>query len=372
MSDPARTIIGCMTGTSVDGLDISAVRVIGRGCEMAATPLEHATSPLGALEGPLRSLCLGAPMAVGTIADLARRLGELHARVAAPLAERHGPIELVAVHGQTVHHAPPNSWQMIDPWPLVKALRVPIVCDLRRADLAAGGEGAPITPLADWVLFRDARETRAIVNLGGFCNLPRLPAGADESEVEGGDVCSCNHVLDAAARHCIAQPFDEGGAVALGGRASPRAASALGANLTSQARAGRSLGSGDECTEWLDRWAGSLRAPDVLASAAEGVGRVIADAAAGADRVVCAGGGARNRALMGAIERACGKPVTTTDELGVPITHREAVAMAVLGALCQDGVAITLPAITGVRAPAPVAGLWTSRWTGPAGAPAKP
>jgi 1,6-anhydro-N-acetylmuramate kinase len=372
MSDSVRTIIGCMTGTSVDGLDVSVVRVLGRGREMSATPLENTSSPLGALEGPMRSLCLGAPMAVGTIADLARRLGELHALVAAPLAARHGPIDFVAVHGQTVHHAPPNSWQMIDPWPLAKALRVPVVCDFRRADLAAGGEGAPITPLADWVLFRDGRESRAIVNLGGFCNITRLPAGAEESGVEGGDVCSCNHVLDAAARHCIAQPFDEGGSVALGGRASHRAATALVEILAGQAKAGRSLGSGDECTEWIDKWAGSLRAPDVLASAAEAVGRVIADAAAGADRVVCAGGGARNRALMGAIERACGKPVATTDELGVPITHREAVAMAVLGALCQDGIAITLPAITGVRSPAPLAGLWTSGWTGPAHAPGKP
>ncbi len=107
-------------------------------------------------------------------------------------------LDLVVAHGQTVYHAPPLSWQLCAPGPIAHALQVPVLCDLRSADIAAGGQGAPITPIADHILFRHAREARAVVNLGGFCNITTLPAGDDATRVRGGDVCACNQV---AGRH---------------------------------------------------------------------------------------------------------------------------------------------------------------------------
>src|SRR6185436_14618647 len=142
------------------------------------------------------------------IADAALALGELHARAVAKAAAG-CRLDLIAAHGQTVFHAPPLSWQMLNPWPLVRDLQTSVVFDLRGADLAHGGQGAPITPLADWVLFRSNSRTRAVVNLGGFCNLTLLPPGRPDM-VRGFDVCACNQLLDHIARGILQRPFDEG------------------------------------------------------------------------------------------------------------------------------------------------------------------
>ena len=114
--------------------------------------------------------------------------------------------DLVVAHGQTVFHAPPASWQLLNAAPIARAVRAPVVFDLRQADLAAGGQGAPITPLADWIMLRahgPAAAGRAIVNLGGFCNVTILPSGAGPEGVRGMDVCPCNHLLDGVARRRV-------------------------------------------------------------------------------------------------------------------------------------------------------------------------
>ena len=135
-----------MTGTSLDGLDAALAEVRGTGLDAAARLLGLVRRPLGSLAARFAS----------------------------------GAIDLVAAHGQTICHAHRRglTLQLLDPWPIARRLRVPVVHDLRRADLAAGGEGAPITPLADWVLFRSTGEDRTVVNLGGIANLTLLPAGA--------------------------------------------------------------------------------------------------------------------------------------------------------------------------------------------------
>jgi 1,6-anhydro-N-acetylmuramate kinase len=165
----------------------------------------------------------------------------------APRAARRRAADLVAVHGQTVFHAPPVSWQLLSAAPIAHALRVPVVFDLRAADLACGGQGAPITPIADFVLFRDEEENRAVVNLGGFCNVTLLERGSslELSRVRARDVCACNQVLDAVARACLGRAFDEGGSRAASGRVD--AGSYASCSRSSRhSRARRSLGTGDE------------------------------------------------------------------------------------------------------------------------------
>jgi anhydro-N-acetylmuramic acid kinase len=111
---------------------------------------------------------------------------------------------------------------------------------------------------------------------------------------------------------------------------------------------------------WIDRWENRLNAPDLLASACGAIGQAIGERVRGADSVILAGGGAMNGALAGAIEAAIGRPVRHTDEFGVPVQAREAVGMAILGALCMDGVRVTLPGVTG-RSDAPLLdGCWAN------------
>jgi 1,6-anhydro-N-acetylmuramate kinase len=355
MNSP-RTIAGCMTGTSIDALDAALVQIDGRGLALRARVLRCATQPLGELTEPLRRFAQQQPLTAGQIADLSLRFAQKHV---ATLRALLGPerADLVVVHGQTVFHAPPLSWQLMNPAPIAAALETPVMFDLRAADLAACGQGAPITPLADYVLFRDRRETRAVVNLGGFANFTLLPAGATHAETRGGDICACNQLLDALARELLAQPFDRDGRAAQAGAVHAAARDALRALLARQATAGRALGTGDEILAWLDAQRGAAAPHDLLCSACDALGAVIARAVAAADRVLIAGGGARNAALCAALSRHAGKPVQPTDFAGVPQEYREAAAMAVLGALCQDGVPITLPGVTRPAGAAPLAGM---------------
>lgn len=365
-----RRIVGAMTGTSIDGIDLALVEVHGRGLDMRCRLLATLSRPLGGLEQPLRALAQQKPATAAQIARIATEFGELHARaIRELLSAARSHADLVCAHGQTLFHDPPISLQLLNPCPIAERLRVPVVYDLRQADLAASGQGAPITPIADWVLFRDHEESRAVVNLGGFCNLTLLPAPRDHADnaswvgaVSGFDVCACNQALDLAARLGLGRAYDEDGAAA--SRAEPDASAVreLRALLDHQRAAGRSLGTRDDVSAWAERWATRIAGPSLARSACEAVGGAIAQAVrdSAVHAAFLAGGGTRNTTLVNTIARALSADidVALTDEAGVPPAYREAVCMAVLGALCQDRVPITLPAVTGRRAGEVLSGAW--------------
>ena len=353
-----------MTGTSIDGMDLALVRITGTGLEMRAGLVGFRSAELGTLGPRLRAAAEGQPATAAEFAALALEFGTLHARELRALlvASAVDRVDLAAVHGQTVFHKPPVSWQLLNAHPIAEELRCDVVHDLRGTDLASGGQGAPLTPLADWILYR-APHARAVVNLGGFANVTLLPPDAPPADglhpvhaIRGRDVCACNQLLDRAARRAIDRAFDAEGATAASAPPDPDAAADLRASLA-PGDAGRSLGSGDEAFPWIDRHAHRLPAAVLLSTVAHAVGTVIGEAlrAAGARDVVVAGGGARHRPLVRAIAVAAGAPVLDSGDLGVPAAAREAAGWAVLGALAQDGVPVALPAITGAPAHADAA-----------------
>jgi 1,6-anhydro-N-acetylmuramate kinase len=362
----SRLVLGAMTGTSIDGIDLALVRISGAGLAVRAETVATRSAGLGDLAPRLRAAATQAPMAAGDFARLALELGELHAREGRALLDAAGiaRIDLAAVHGQTVFHRPPVSWQLLNPHPIARALACAVAFDLRGTDLAHGGEGAPLTPLSDWVLFR-AAHARAVVNLGGFANATVLPAAgpdpaADVARVRGADLCACNQLLDHAARRALGRDFDADGAAAARGRPGAALVAALRDALRPTDRP-RSLGTGDEGFSIVDRAAPGLAPEDLLASAAEAVGASIgaAIAAGGARDAVLAGGGTRHRPLVAAIARGAGVPVIVSDAVGVPASHREAIGWAILGALAQDGLPASLAAVTGrSEHPATRSGAW--------------
>lgn len=370
---PHRKVVGCMTGTSLDALDVALAAIDGRGLEMRAALVCAHTRPLGPLAAPLRRLASQEPLSAGAVAQLADELAGLHVAAISDLLGGEA-VDLIAVHGQTIFHAPPLSWQLLSPAPIAHAFAAPVVFDLRAADLAAGGRGAPITPLADYVLFRDETESRAVVNFGGYCNFTLLPSigvtgddlGRAVSTIRGGDICACNQLLDGLARFLFHEPFDAAGRHAAAGQARGAPRDALVELLRTQAEADRSLGTGDELLSWIDRFHNDHRAEDLARSACdalasviiETIRRIAAEAATHVDAYVLAGGGVQNRTLYEAFATHCSGRVCLTDMLGIPAAYREAAAIAVLGALCEDRVPITLPAVTGVPPPAPIAGAW--------------
>ncbi len=358
-----------MTGTSLDGLDVVLAEVRGRGLEIEARLLAHAARPLGELGARLRRLAEGSVAPAIEFLRAARALGDLHATAIGELMRRESisKLDFVVAHGQTIAHASAEglSWQLFDPWPIAGRLKIPVLYDLRQSDLIAGGEGAPITPLADWVIFRHARRGRLVVNLGGIANATFLPAGGGPTEIRAADLAPCNLLIDGVTRALWPeQHFDRDGLLAASGTAREeitRLVEELPA--VRGGRAWRSLGREDLPDGWIADLVGDsgkrFRPEDVLRSAVEAVAVAIARGAGpwGAEEAILAGGGARNPILVEALGRRLGSSTILSDALGIPCEAREGLEIAVLGALARDGVAITLPQVTGARSPGR-AGAW--------------
>lgn len=380
-----------MTGTSLDGLDAALVSIEGRGWNLSARFIALQTESLGRLRHDLLVLAEGEARPPIHYMRVARRLGTLHADAVFQLCESHLPpharLDLIAAHGQTIWHAPneygrdtftaeddaiahepvaaqkhserdrqrlgPLSWQLFDPWPLVRRLNTAVVFDLRGADLIAGGQGAPITPLADAILYRD--RATLVVNLGGICNITDLSASPT-----GEDLCPCNLLIDRTVQTLFpSEEFDRDGALAASGTPSADLFGAL-FNEDAQPRPGpRSMGREDLADgriEALIAEAASQHAPcDVIASAVDAVSqRVSACIKRRRPRIaVLAGGGARNRTLAESIAARCAEctQVVLSDTLGIPCEAREAACFAVLGGLAQDGLPVSLPRVTGASKP---------------------
>jgi len=348
-----RLIAGCMTGTSLDGIDAALIRVRGEGLDMQVETVRTVSDTLGSLGKLLRGLAKQRRQPIGDATRYSLMLGQLHAALLDNFIGDDA-VDFVVVHGQTVYHEPPASLQLINPHPIAQLLGIPVAFDLRGADLSCGGQGAPITPMADYMLFADAERSRAVVNLGGFANVTRLPdAGADDeatlSGINGADVCTCNQLLDYVARRFLKKRYDKNGQAAAMGIVHPEAEQMLEMMLTTQAGEGRSLGTGDEAADWAKMFQHHGNGQDLAATACEVIGRTVAGACRGVDQIILAGGGARNNTLVDAIRAHADGDVMLSDELGVDSQYREAIAMAILGAASQDGLPLTLPQVTGRR-----------------------
>ncbi|MCC7191347.1 MAG: anhydro-N-acetylmuramic acid kinase [Phycisphaeraceae bacterium] len=371
-----RLVAGCMTGTSLDGLDAALVVISGHGLEMKTKYVGMVSAPLDSLRDELRHFASGGAAEPIRFMRASRRLGELHAEVVEQLCKQEGcgQLDFVVAHGQTIWHAPDNreasgnagmSWQLFDPWPIVRRLKVPTCYDLRQADLVAGGQGAPITPLSDWVMYRGPRDL--VVNLGGICNVTYwTDLKEPRRSIRGADIGPCNLLLDGlVSRLFPPHQFDADGRFSTGAKPDESMIGTIGRMVSERIDRVRSHGREQFDDAWFDeliRVTGAkLRPREVLAAAVvEIVNRIAAvSRTMRPDRVILAGGGARNPTLVNEMKARISETdkVVLSDEVGIPIDAREAMGFAVLGALSQDGVPITLPQVTGATAPGR-AGAW--------------
>lgn len=357
-----RRVVGCMTGTSIDGIDAALIEIQGVGLAMKPRFIRGVSLDLGPVRESLRRLADQHPMTASDIAAAMRDFAHVHIRAIRDLLKDE-KCDLICVHGQTVFHKPPLSWQLMQPAPIALELRTPVVFDLRTMDLAAGGQGAPITPIADLIAWGAAGD--AIVNLGGFCNITMLPKHHAEVEpvsmqtlsaVRALDVCPCNNLLDSISRKLFNQPYDDGGQRALVGNPHHDALEDLEGIFASQVGRKKSLGTGDESIEWLSRWRAHIEPNDLAATACEAIAHAIAAAVKDARTLRLAGGGIRNAALVRAIGGNFNRTVEPLPDNWA--TYREAICFAILGALCEDRTPITLPQVTGCPSPAPISGAW--------------
>lgn len=368
-----RHVVGCMTGTSLDGLDAALTRITGEGLGMTAEFVGMVSRPFDDdTRAMLLHLAGGNPAPPIDYMRAARTLGVLHAAAIEQLLADHpipGPgtpsPDFVVAHGQTIWHAPADrlSWQLFDPWPIARHLGAPVCYDLRQADLIAGGEGAPITPIADKVVYGQF-PCACIVNLGGIVNTTRWWTRDDSPT--GLDLGPCNLLLDGLVRRLFpGQAFDAGGAIAGSVEPPDSAARFIGDYLHKLSSGQKTLGREVYHDLALDQLCAELSKTNepnsIIAAACAWVAGHVGQWIEGSQPsvVVLAGGGAKNSTLVRRLreldittERMC-----LSDDLGIPCEAREAMGLAVLGALSQDGVPITLPQVTGAADPG-VAGAW--------------
>ncbi|MFJ6168097.1 anhydro-N-acetylmuramic acid kinase [Micromonospora orduensis] len=376
-------VVGLMSGTSYDGVDVVAAEFDVEGDTLWLRPLGHRGLDYDEeLRAEIAALLPPAATTIEAVCRLDNRLGEVFADAAAiGLELAGGPVDAVVSPGQTVFHwvadgTARGTLQLGAVARVAARVGVPVLGDLRSADIAAGGQGAPLVPAFDALLLDAAAGPRAALNLGGIANLTVVAPGAP---VLGYDVGPANALLDAAARRFLDQPCDLDGARAAAGRVHPGLLAALLAEPYYAAAPPKSTGKELFHAGYLDRHLAALGEPvpvdDLLATLTELTARVVA---AECDRhgvveVIAAGGGVRNPTLLGRLA-ALGADrwrLRGTDELGVPAQAKEAYAFALLGWLSWHGLPGAIPSVTGAARGA-VLGSWTPAGPAYSSTPASP
>jgi anhydro-N-acetylmuramic acid kinase len=353
--------IGLMSGTSLDGVDAALVRIDG---PTHATLLDFVTRPYDDSErAELRAaLHPGARAAAAEFARLHVRIAEWAAdAVQILLAQTNTPaseLGFIAFPGQTVWHEPPSvTWQLGEPAVIAEQFGVRVVSGFRPRDVAAGGQGAPLVPMADVLLFAAADHPRVLLNLGGMANLTYVPRRAQEEGVLAFDTGPGVAVIDGVARLVDGRrSFDRDGLIAAKGTPDEAVLRELLADPFFAAPPPKSTGR----EHFGDQYAGELHrrvpGPDGVATAVELTARSVAGAVGrwipGDAEVVASGGGCHHPGLMAALRRELAAlggrhPLCRFDELFFPGDAKEAVAFALLGYLTLHGQPGNVPAATG-------------------------
>lgn len=354
-----------MSGTSADGVDVAIVRILGSGDEMSAELVAHHHRAYpAALRQAICEMRLTGSAKLADLAELARQIALVYAAAVneALLSQGlvAGELSCVAAHGQTLFHRPPVTIQWLDPALLAAEVGCAVVSDFRRADCAVGGQGAPLVPFADYILFRDAKKNRVLVNIGGIANLTYIPAGADLEWLVAFDTGPGNCVSDWLCQRF--EPggagFDRGGRLAGEGRVIQAMADRMLKASYFWRRPPKSTDGPAMIELFCESVGGRLEdygLKDLLATACCITGKGLAQSMFQflpdeADEVIVSGGGMHNRAIMDCLRRELeGIAVLTTDELGLRSEAKEALAFALLGAATLDGVPGNVPAVTGAR-----------------------
>lgn len=370
-------VVGLISGTSADGVDAACCRLAGRGRSLRCEVLGTAALPYpGSIAPELRRPeDLDAP----AVARLSVAVGAAFADAAlaaiAAAGRKRAEIALVGSHGQTIWHDPRGTrggvgctLQIGEAAEIAERTGLPVWHDFRPADVAAGGEGAPLVPYADWVLFTLPDRWTVCLNLGGIANVTLLPPAAEIPDVIAFDTGPGNMALDHLAATFLGRPHDEGGEAAATGDVDRALLAAALADPYFALPAPKSTGREHFGRAWTEERFGPLEGlsePEVrgrLATAAAVTVESIARALEGeagtprvpdGARVLISGGGRRNRALMeGLVRRLAPREVLTVDEAGLDGDHKEAVAFAILAYESALGGAVAMPGATGARHPA--------------------
>jgi anhydro-N-acetylmuramic acid kinase len=378
------TVAGIMSGTSADGIDVAITRItpnlIGAvGPELKL--LGHAGFPFPpALRRAVLAAMNAEAIATAELARLNWRLGQAYSEALTRTLERkHYRLDLIGCHGQTIYHqATPArylgrdaacTWQIGEVAMLAEQSGVPVVSNFRPADMVVGGQGAPLVPLLDYVLFRHPTRGRVLQNLGGIGNLTALPADTGPLQVVAFDTGPANMVIDQLMQQLFGKALDRGGRTAARGVVIQPVVDAMLREPFFQLRppktAGREQFGSDYAVRFLEACRSAGGSPeDTIASAtaltAQSVGLAYSSFLLKSMRktpvdFVVSGGGARNQTLIQILREQLepqGCTVQASDDLGLPAEAKEAAAFALLAYETWHRRPGNIPSATGAARPA--------------------
>jgi len=335
-----------------------------------------------AVRAAVLRLANGGPTTTAEVSGLNFLLGELFARAALKACRRFGTpsrqIALLGSHGQTVYHQGrgsrslgagpmPSTLQIGEPAVIAARTGIPTVADFRPADIAGGGQGAPLVPFVDYLLYRHPSKGRVALNLGGIANVTVLPRAARPEQVFAFDTGPGNMVIDALVHHFTRgrQSFDRSARLALEGRLLPRLLHELLADHYFRQPPPKTAGReqyGEAYARRVLAWGRkrNARPPDLIRTATMLTALSIVDAfhrwilpRTKVQQLIVSGGGTHNPLLMAQLQAALpGVEILTSGDLGVPEDAKEAFAFAILAYETYHRRPANLPAATGARYPA--------------------
>jgi anhydro-N-acetylmuramic acid kinase len=384
-------VAGVMSGTSADGIDVALCR-IAPGTTDPRLPrlklLGHRAFPYEKrLRAKILSIAAGAPTTAAELTQLSWHLGSLYAQcIASTASDLNLKPHLAAIHGQTIFHQAAQrsnsaaflgrsircTLQIGEPSVIAERLGMPVVSDFRPADLAAGGQGAPLVPMLDYIQFRHPIRNRLLLNLGGIANITALPAGCASDGVLAFDTGPANMLIDGVMQRLYNRRFDQDGRIAARGMVLQRVVEDLLADAYFDAPPPKSCGREEFGAAFADRFLRHCKAaakPDIVATATALTAASVHDAyrrfcwphlgehapLAQATELFAAGGGANNPTLMRMLNdymRPLGIKVSSTAARGLPVEAKEAAAFALLGWLRWHQLPGNIPSATGAAYPA--------------------
>lgn len=369
-------VVGLMSGTSVDGIDAALVEIQGSGFNLQVKFLAGATySYPPSLREQILDVCAGAALSAEAFARLDDDIAHAFAQAAIAIQQGQPAAQLIGSHGQTIFHRPPQdahlgySWQMGRGAVIAAQTGLATVSNFRAADIAAGGQGAPLVPKIDAYLLADAQKSRCIQNIGGIGNFTYLPAYDSfgdpaewEDKIRGWDTGPGNVLMDLAVQRLSngAQTYDANGAWAAQGEpCQPLVEEWLKDPFLHQPppkSTGRERFGVDyfhQC--WQSSQAFQLSPADLLATLTEFTARSIVQnyqlfLEQMPDQVYLCGGGSHNHYLQQRLQVHLSEiPVFSTVDIGLNSDFKEAIAFAVLAYWQQQGISGNLPQVTGAK-----------------------
>jgi anhydro-N-acetylmuramic acid kinase len=368
-------VAGLMSGTSVDGVDVAIVDISRQKVNLLAFDVFPYPK---SLRKEILDLCNPESASLDNICHFNFVLGEVFADAVIRLCSKSDialdTIDLIGSHGQTIYHNPKgkrygkriirSTLQIGEPSVIAQRTGITTIADFRPRDMAAGGEGAPLVPYADYILFSNNRLSRAIQNIGGIANVTFLPRSCKQSEIVAFDTGPGNMVIDGIVRLVSSgrRRFDLSGKIAAQGKVNGRLLSEMLRHPFLKRRPPKSTGREEFGISFFDKIfkkavEKGMADKDMVATVTAFTAKSIARAyhrflPVLPDEIILCGGGSRNKTLVEMLRSELpDAKMLSTDDFGISVDAKEAVSFAILAWATIKGLTNNVPGITGADRP---------------------